>query len=204
MALVRRSAEPRPPTDRRDLGRDTDGLLRMLKTGDAEQRRWAAMDLGANAEEIPALLEAKMCETDPIVAEAILTALTAHDCAEVGRALAADLRSEDAAVRNFSVRALQTLPIAAETLIADGILTDADPDVRVLAVMVLSAVSHPAVPQWLRPVIEFDPEPNVVAAAVDCAVTIASELATEFAALAAGRFPNNPYLRFLAVQAAVT
>lgn len=201
MALVRQAAESPPPRNRRVLGRDTESLLATLATGNAEQRRWAAVDLWGVAVAIPGLLEARAVETDPIVAEAILTALTSHDCPQVGRALGADLRSDDATVRNAAVTALHSLPIAVEALVAEGILTDPDADVRILAVMVLSVVSHPGVPQWLRPLIEADPDANVVAAAVDVAVTIASDLAAEFAELAAARFPENPYLRFLAAQA---
>ena len=198
MGLARRTSSTDHAGDRRARPRDTAGLLDMLVTGDAEQRRRAAADLWEEPTALPGLLRAHAVETDPVVAEAILTALAGHDCAEVGRALGRDLRSEDAAVRNGSVQALQALPVAVETLVQEGLLTDPDPDVRVLAVMVLSVLPHPGVAGWLRPVVESDPEPNVVASVVDALTGLDDEVAGECARLAVARFPGNPYLQFLA------
>ncbi|NHC46763.1 HEAT repeat domain-containing protein [Motilibacter aurantiacus] len=204
MGLVRRTAQAPAAEEQRAARRDSAGLQQQLRAGDAEQRRRAALDLEGDAAAVPALLAALQEERDVPAREALLTTLAGHDVAEVGLALSGELRSEDATRRNAAVNALQAMPLAVESLVGQGILQDEDADVRVLAVMVLSAVAHPGVPEWLRPVVAADPEPNVVAAAVDVAVTIGSGIAHELSTVATGRFPQNPYLHFLARQAART
>ncbi|NHC15285.1 HEAT repeat domain-containing protein [Motilibacter deserti] len=200
MGLVRRTAQVPTGEERREAVRDSSGLQQQLRDGDAEQRRRAALDLWGDADAVPALLDALASEHDGAARDAVLTTLAGHDTPAVGAALGRDLSSEDAARRNAAVKALQAMPLAVASLVEGGVLQDADADVRVLAVMVLSAVSHPDVPQWLRPVVDSDADANVVAAAVDVAVTIGGDIAEELAATAAGRFPDNPYLRFLAAR----
>lgn len=201
MALVRRPAQAPPEQDRRDREREPHDLREQLAAEDGEQRRRAALDLWGDPDAVPALLAAHAVERDPVVREALLTTLAGQDTPVVGWALAEDLRSEDPGVRNAAVRALQAMPVAVAALVADGVLEDPDADVRILAVMVLSAVTHPDVPVWLHPLVASDPDPRVVAAAVDVALTIGGEVAGELAPAAAARFPQDPYLAFLASTA---
>jgi hypothetical protein len=206
MGLVRRAAEAATPDlpagERRLDDRDRDGLLVRLRSADAEERRRAVVDLegeDAVGEHFLAVLEE---ETGPAVREALLAALAAADDPETGRVLASWLRDEQALRRNEAVTALQTMPQTMAVLVQEGLLTDPDDDVRVLAVMALSVVPHPEVPRWLAPVVSTDASAQVVAAAVDVAVTLDDELAATFAATASARFPTDPYLRFLAGMAA--
>ena len=201
MGLKRRAAETPSGQERREHGRDLAGLTAQLSSPDAEERRRAALDLWGSADAVPALLSAYAVEADVSARDAMLTTLAGHDVPEVGRALALDLRAEDAVTRNTAVKALQTMPNAVAGIVEE-LLADADADVRVLSVMVVSAVAHPDVPLWLRPVVEADPQENVVAAAVDVAMTLGGEVGADFAEVAAARFPANPYLGFLASTAA--
>ena len=168
-----------------------------LMVADAEERRAAVLALWGEPGAVPVLLEALDVERDPVVRDALLTVLTGHDDPRVGRRLTADLRSEDVAVRNGAVRALQAMPGAVATLVEEGLLEDDDQDVRVLAVMVLSTVEHPSVPTWLLQVVEEDTGATVVAAAVDAAVTLGGSAGATCAARAVQRFPDDPYLQFL-------
>ncbi len=195
MALIRRASEP-TNDDRRADTRDPEGLLRQLCSDDAESRRRAALDLNGDPAAVPVLLAAWADEPDPAAREAMLTTLTGHDRPDIGQALAVELRRKDAGLRNAAVKALQDMPVAVSAVIEE-LLADPDSDVRILAVMVLSAVPHPDVPRWLRPVVEDDVAANVVAAAVDVAVTLGEENAAEFAAIGVRRFPTDPYLTFL-------
>ena len=168
-----------------------------LLEGDSDARRGAALALWGDPSAVPLLLTALDAEADPVVRDALLTVLAGHDEPQVGGRLAQDLRSEDVAVRNSAVRALQTMPAAVEALVHDGILDDGDQDVRVLAVMVLSTVPHPEVPTWLLEIVERDAGATVVAAAVDAATTVGGELAAACAGRALARFPEDPYLLFM-------
>jgi hypothetical protein len=201
VGLVRRAVEPVNVEQGDHAGQGQAVLLAQLRSPDPEERRAAAAELWGRPEAVPQLLEAWAAEADPAAREAMLTTLAGSDTPEVGRALAGELRCEDAGLRNAAVRALQDMPAAAAAVVP-GLLADPVADVRVLAVMVLSAVPHPDVPRWLAAVVQQDGEANVVAAAVDVAVTVGGGLAAELAPLAAARFPGNPYLQFLADVAA--
>lgn len=195
MALVKRSATDMPAAPGAEA---TPDWAELLRSADAEDRRRAVLELSSDRAALDSLLAAHAAETDRGTREVLLTALAAHDTVEAGTALARDLRSEDAAVRNGAARALQTMPRAVAALVDDGLLCDDDRDVRVLAVMVISALAHPDVPAWLRAVVAADADENVVCAALDTAVTIGPDVAGELIAVAADRFPANPYLGFLA------
>ncbi|WP_432511318.1 HEAT repeat domain-containing protein [Kineococcus sp. SYSU DK001] len=204
MGLVKKAATTaaaEPSAERRDTERDLDGLLAQLRSVDAEQRRRAALDLAGVGEAVPALLSAARGERQPVVRDAVLTTLVAHDLPEVARELAGWLGDDDAVRRNAAVLTLQAMPNGAAAVL-DELLTTGDVRVRTLAVMVLSALPHPGVPDWLEVVVDADADENVVAAAVDAAQQLEDGLARQLATAAAARFPANPYLRFLATLAA--
>ncbi|WP_337062922.1 HEAT repeat domain-containing protein [Kineococcus sp. G2] len=201
MGLVKKAAAEAPAEDRRDAGRDPEGLLAQLRSADPEERRRAALDLAGVAEAVPALLTAARAEQQPTVRDAVLTTLAAHDLPEVARELAGWLGDDDAARRNAAVVTLQAMPTGAAAVL-DDLLVTGDARVRTLAVMVISALVHPGVPDWLEAVVDADPDENVVAAAVDTAQQLEDDLARQLATAAAARFPANPYLQFLATLAA--
>lgn len=200
MALVRRVSEP-VTEDRRSKDRDTDGLLDQLGSDNPEERRRATLDLWGVPAAIPPLLDAWPGEPSGATREAMLTVLAGHDDPHIAGSLAARLRDDDVAVRNAAVKALQAMP-EGFAAVAGDLLRDPDADVRVLAVMVLSELPHPQVPGWLTPLVHEDDDANVVAAAIDVALTLGGDLAAALAPVAVRRFPDNPYLHFLAGMAA--
>lgn len=196
MGLVKRQARPWDGRQRRAHERDTAGLIAQLADENPETRRRAALDLGARREAIPALLAAYSIEHYPAAREAMLIALAEHDDPEVARAFASDLRADDSAVRNAAVTALWLMPNAMAALV-DRLLDDSQERVRVLTMAVLSGVEHPEVPLWLDRVARNEPSENVVAAAVDAAITSGSD-PHAILEIALRRFPANPYLRCVA------
>lgn len=194
---LKRSAVPAAAGDeRRAQPRTVDGLLRALADPDPESRRRAALDLQGRPEALPALVEAFAEEQDPAVRDALLTTLSGHDDEILARRLAELLRSEEPALRNGAVVALRSMPAGAGPVVG-GLLADPDPDVRILAVMVLAELAHPLAPSWLQQVVGSDPHENVVASAVDAVIGL-GEGAAEATATAARRFPANPFLGYLA------
>lgn len=200
MGLVKKAAAEAPAAERRDAERDLAGLLAQLRHTDPEERRRAALDLAGVAEAVPALLVAARTERQRTVRDAVLTTLVAHDSPQVASELAGWLGDDDAARRNAAVVALQAMPAGAASVL-DELLVTGDVRVRTLAVMVLSTLAHPGVPDWLEVVVDADPDENVVAAAVDTAQQLEDALAGQLSAVAAARFPGNPYLQFLATLA---
>ncbi|MBB2899547.1 HEAT repeat protein [Kineococcus radiotolerans] len=201
MGLVKKAAAQQPVADRRDGERDPAGLLAQLRHADPEERRRAALDLAGVAEAVPALLAAARAEPQATVRDAVLTTLVAHDLPEVAQELAGWLGDDDAARRNAAVVTLQAMPHGTAAVL-DALLVTGDVRVRTLAVMVLSTLAHPGVPDWLEAVVDADPDENVVAAAVDAAQQIDDALARQLSGAAAARFPDNPYLQFLSTLAA--
>ncbi|WP_345713711.1 HEAT repeat domain-containing protein, partial [Kineococcus glutinatus] len=152
---------------------------------------------GQAAEATAALLAAVLAEVAPTVLDAVRTTLAGTDDPAVARALGAWLGSDDTGLRNAVVVALQTMPTGVAGVVTD-LLASPDARVRTLTVMVLSTLPHPRVGQWLALVAEHDTDANIVAAAVDAAQLLDSDLAADLAATGAARFPTNPYLGFLA------
>ena len=75
-------------------------------------------------------------------------------------------------------------------------LTDADPDVRILAVNILESLRHPNVEQWLIEVIESDLQVNVCATAVDLLGEVGSDTAHDPLRRLKLRFATEPYIQF--------
>jgi HEAT repeat protein len=140
-------------------------------------------------------------ERDASVRSVIFTSLIKLKTRTVVELLAPYLRSEDAALRNAVVEALQEMPEDIEPFM-DSLLSDPDSDVRISAVTILGALAHPRVPEWLSQVIQSDPHINVCAAALDCLAEAGDEEAVPLLEGLAHRFPDEPYINF-AVAAAI-
>lgn len=183
--------------DERKLARDCSGLQGELSAADATARRWAARDL-VECPGSAALLVARLkIEPELSVREVILTTLTQlGDPAAIG-GLVDCLSSEDAALRNEVVEAMQHLPDEVAPIMR-GLLNDTDPDVRIFAVNVLESLRHPEVEAWLIKVIEQDGHVNVCATAVDLLVEVGTAAAQEALRRLKVRFANEPYIQFAA------
>ena len=185
----------------REHARDLSGLLAQLKRGDAEQRRWAARDLAGHPAAANALGEQLLAEADPTVREALLTSLSAMASDTAAAALLPLLRSEDAQLRNGAIESLAAMPQAVGPRI-NGLLRDADVDVRIFTVNLLADLHHPQVVAWLLQVLAHDSDINVVAAAVEVLAELGSPEHADALRSAAARFAGDDFIGF-AVDMAV-
>ena len=166
-----------------------------LDSSDAGLRRQAARQLAAVPGSEEVMLARIEVESDPAVREALFLSVMQRGTAQAARGLAELIRSEDAALRNAAIETLAALPTEVEPLM-DMLLSDADPDVRILACNLLQMLPHPRVADWLTLVVSEDDHPNVCAAAVDGLAEVGSaECLPTLDALAA-RFPDDAFLQF--------
>jgi len=201
MGLRKAAAEPLREVVEREHARDLPGLVAALKSGDAEQRRWAARDLAAHPQAAPTLGAQLLAERDGSVREALFTSLATHASDEAANALLPLLRSEDAGLRNGAIEALAGMPAAAGPRIT-ALLRDADPDVRIFTVNLLGELKHEQVTRWLAGVLEHDPAVNVVAAAIEVLAEVGGAAQLPALDTAARRFADDPFVGFAAQVAA--
>jgi HEAT repeat protein len=171
-------------------------LLLQLDDLSPDCRREAALALEGSAEAVPVLLERIGTERERTVRDAILTTLAAHDTAEVAEGLAVHLASDDAGLRTGVAEALATMPRSVPALLPEW-LANPDHDVRVMAAMVLADLPDPEAAKWLARMISEDPHPNVVTAAIDALLPMATVEHAPALQNAVERFPDDPFLQFL-------
>ncbi len=181
----------------REHPRDVDGLMAQLRSGDAEQRRWAARDLTAHPASASALGEHLLREADPSVREAVFTTLAAQASEGAAGALLPLLRSDDATLRNGALEALGAMPAAVAPRIT-ALLRDTDPDVRIFTVNLLGELRHPQVPAWLLQVMRHDTQVNVVAAAIEVLAEVGEASHADAVRGAVQRFADDPFIAFAA------
>jgi HEAT repeat protein len=174
--------------------RDREGLIGQLSDPDPDARRWAARDLVQEADVVPAL-------SARLLREALFTALAAVGDRAVVQALLPLLRSDDAALRNGAIEVLGGLPSMVAPYI-EAQLHDADPDVRLLAVNLLTDLPHEKAAHWASQVLHDDVHVNVVAAAIEVLAEIGAPKHVPVLAAAARKFADAPFIAF-AVDVAV-
>jgi hypothetical protein len=197
MGLLKKTPVPRAADEDRAVPRDVSGLLESLEASDASERRWAARDLAGRASASAALVQRLKVEEDVSVRAVILTSLTRTADPTAVTGLVACLRTEDANLRNEAIEAMQALP-GQVAPIMQGLLADADPDVRIFAVNVLESLRHPQVEGWLIGVIERDECVNVCGTALDLLVEVGTAAAREPLERLKARFAAEPYIQFAA------
>ena len=178
-----------------------DILLDRLRTAEpASERRAAALELGYQPAAAADLAAALPTETSPLVCEAIFTALVGIGGEPVAAALAGLLRSEDVALRNGAIEALQQIGPAVTTHV-ERLLVSPDADTRIFAVAVLEAAPHDRARERLRLVLETDPEVNVGLAAVELLAQLGRP--EDEAALLGfrARFPDESFVAFAVATA---
>ena len=216
MALIKQKDSREKATSRSQPVRPCGSLILDLDDEDPSVRRWAARDLlscknqaalaGDGSGGIEGVAAALVCclknEPDRSVREVILTTLTRLGDAQAVAGLVDCLRSEDAALRNEAIEAMKQLPNEVAPIM-HGLLSDADPDVRIFTVNVLESLRHPQVESWLIDVINTDAHVNVCATAVDLLSELASNAALLPLQKLKRRFSDEPYLQF-AVDLAIS
>lgn len=197
MGLIKQQDERWTGTERRAQARDCDALRRQLDDAQAAERRRAVRDLRDCPEASTTLADRLPREHNHAVREAILLALTTIGDDVAVSALLACLRSEDVALRNATIEAMQQLPGHVAPIMG-ALLCDGNSDVRIFAVNVLESLRHPDVESWLLTVIEQDPHVNVCATAVDLLGELATPQAREPLEQLKTRFASEPYIQFAA------
>lgn len=197
MAFIKKQHCSAVTEDGRSRQRACSDLLASLEDANPTARRWAARDL-INCTDVAAPLIAHLQrEADASVREVILTTIIRlGDLASVS-GLVVFLRSEEVALRNEVIDAMKQLPDEVAPIM-QGLLGDADPDVRIFAVNILESLRHPAVEGWLIEVIESEGHVNVCAAAVDLLSEVGSQAAVAALGRCKLRFSNEPYIQFAA------
>ena len=194
MGLVRKQA-PEQPVEVAPERPSAEALRAQLDDPDPDCRREAALGLEGVAEAVPELLTRVLVETETNVRDAVLTTLAAHDTETVAGGLAVHLASDDAALRTAVAEALATMPRSVPALLP-SLLAAPDHDVRVMTAMVLADLTHPGTAVWLVQMISQDPHPNVVTAAIDALLPVATAEHAAVLEAAVHRFPDDPFLRF--------
>ncbi|BBH64220.1 hypothetical protein ACTI_09050 [Actinoplanes sp. OR16] len=200
MGLVRKKATDQPEEVAPERP-SADSLRAQLGDPDPECRREAALGLDGVEEAVPDLLARVMVETVENVRDALLTTVSGFDTENVAGALAVHLASDDAALRTAVAEALARMPRSMPALLPD-LIAAPDHDVRVMTAMVLADLTHPDTAVWLIEMIRDDPHPNVVTAAIDALLPVATADHAAVLEEAVHRFPDDPFLRFT-VQAAL-
>lgn len=107
------------------------------------------------------------------------------------------LRSENAQLRGEAIEAMKALPDEVAPIM-NGLLHDTDPDVRIMAVIILESLRHPNVEAWLIDVIDRDPMVNVCGTAVDLLGEVGTAAARDALLRLKQRFGSEPYIQFAA------
>ena len=157
--------------------------------------RWSAARAVSDPAFIPSLAEALGRERDARVREAIFTALARIGTSDSASIVLPYLRLDDANTRTGAMDALRAMQDACRPYLP-GLLTDTDPDVRLLACDLVREVGGADGPGWLCALIETEPEVNVCAAAVEALGEVADASAERSLSHCAERFPDDPFLGF--------
>ena len=202
MGLVRkRSDSEEIHNHERNQDRDFDGLVHQLASSDPEIRTWAARDLAEFKDSAKPLSRQLENETNPNVREAILTSLAVVGGDEAVQALIRCLRSDDAALRNGAIEAMENLPDSVAPVMSK-LLTDPDSDVRIFAIDILESLRHPDVEKWLINVLQTENHVNVCAGAINLLGEIGSDRALDALEKVKDKFSDVNYIEF-AVDVAV-
>lgn len=167
----------------------------LLRGGDAGERWSAARQLGSDPDGTKPLAEALRTEQDPRVREAIFTSLIRLGGTESVDAVLPYLRIDDANLRTGALDALRAMIDHARPRLA-ALLTDPDPDVRLLSCDLLRDLPSAEATPLLCEVLAQDPELNVCAAAVDVLADIGDPGALPFLRQCAARFGDATFFSF--------
>ena len=195
MPLVRkpadRSATPTP---------ESSGALKVLVSGNEEERWAAARSAAEVAGGADALAAAARQEESPRVREAIFTSL-----ARIGTPASADhllalLRSDNANLRTGALDALRMMPGAVREFLP-RLLSDPDVDIRVLTCELTRSLSSDDATYLLSNLLAGEQDVNVCAAAIDVLAEVGNRDALPALAECTRRFHQNAFLTF-AIQIA--
>jgi HEAT repeat protein len=195
MPLIRRES-PKEPV----RAIDTSMLATALTNGTDEERWAAARSAGETSEGLSILKDALSKEKTSRVREAIFTALARIRTPESAEAVLPYLASDDASMRAGALDALRAMPAATAVHLA-RVLSDKDPDVRLLACELARNQRSEDASRLLGNLLATESQANVCAAAVEVVAECGGPELLPVLAECAARFPDDPFLAF-AVQVA--
>jgi HEAT repeat protein len=191
MPLIRRE-----PADRAEpAGPDLRQAAAALRSEAAQERWHAARSLAAKPDAVGILGEALARERDGRVREAIFTSLTRLGSAESVEAIMPHLRSDDAGLRAGALDALRGMINTVRPHLP-ALLTDPDPDIRVLCCDLVRELSAADATELLCGVLEREREANVCGAAIDVLAEIGTPAALPALEKCAARFRDQGFLTF--------
>jgi HEAT repeat protein len=195
MPLIRREA---PEVSVQAI--DTAMLATALTNGTDEERWAAARSAGETSEGLSILKDALSKEKNPRVREAIFTSLARIRTPESAEAVLPYLASDDASMRAGALDALRAMPTATAFHLA-RVLSDKDPDVRLLACELARNQPSEDAKRLLGGVLATESQANVCAAAIEVIAEVGGPELLPALAECAARFPDDSFLAF-AIQVA--
>jgi len=191
MPLSRKPPSPAAPGPAPDIA----AVLKAFATG-SEEERWSAARAAA---EIPAsatpLGEALAREPSARVREAMFTALARIATPESVESTLPYLRSDQAQVRTEALDALKAMKSAVWPYLA-ALIRDENPHVRVLACDLVRDMPGDRAARLLCDLLDWEPTPNVCAAAIEALAEIGGADALPALTRCAARFPADPFIEF--------
>jgi HEAT repeat protein len=158
--------------------------------------RWATVRAASSRPDAVTLLGAALPrERDPRVREAIFSGLAQIATEESAGIVVPHLRSEDASVRRGALAALSVMPAATASYLP-ALVTDKDPDVRLLSCELARFQPAATANRILCAVLDADPEKNVCAAALDVLAETGGPEILASLDRCAQRFRDDPFLSF--------
>jgi HEAT repeat protein len=197
MALVKatkRVADPQLEAERPSSASATE-FAEQLGSGEPARRRQTVRDLARFPEGIPILCDHLEREPAVSVRSVIMTALIQSRSGAAVEGLIRYLRSENTALRNEAIEALQEMPEDIAPYM-EALLSDPESDVRIFAVNILAVLPNSRAPEWLQRVILEDGHVNVCAAAVDCLAEVGTPAAIPALKELRLRFGDQPFMTF--------
>lgn len=191
MPLVRKPAGTPAAQSRQPPAFDTAAL-----TAGSDDERWTAARAAAtHPEAVAALAAALPREREARVRGAIFNSLARIASSESAAALLPYLRSDEASLRTGAIDALRSMPAALAPHLS-GLLTDPDPDVRLLSCELVREQPETEANQLLAIVLERESEANVCAAALEVASEIGGPDLLDALVRCEQRFSADPFLGF--------
>ncbi|MER9909035.1 MULTISPECIES: HEAT repeat domain-containing protein [unclassified Mesorhizobium] len=179
----------------------TDAFSSLLSRN-SEERRAAAREFIVTSDNAAVISSAIQSEAVDGVLQALFTALMrSANAASVDVALQY-LRSDDARLRTGALDALRALQDQLLPRLT-GLLSDPEPDVRILACELVRAQQPSTVIDLLVPLLANDCNGSVCGAAIDVMAEVAAPDHVALLLHCAARFPSDPFLDFAAKTAAL-
>lgn len=166
-----------------------------LRGGTAQERWNAARSLAAQPAADRILGAALAKEADVRVQAAIFTSLARLATPESVAAVVSQLRSDDPGRRTSALDVLRQMITAVRPRLP-ALLTDSDPDIRILCCDLARELPSAEATELLCGVLERESEPNVCAAAVDVLAEIGEPTALPALRECRTRFREQSFLTF--------